>query len=179
MSRLYSYTYMSLDGVIESPEKWTSSFFSAEMGQDLATRLESAAAMVLGRVTYTEFADFWPRQGDDVPFATLNNTIPKIVVSETVQDPQWHKTTVVRGAEVASLKATSQGDLHITGSGMLLRNLLQQGVLDEVRIIMCPVVLGRGRRLFEDGTATELALTEVQQFPRGVLALTYTRSVND
>jgi dihydrofolate reductase len=75
MSKLYSYTYMSLDGVIESPQQWSSPFFSDRMGRDLTSRLESASAMVLGRVTYEEFAAFWPRQSDDVPFATLNNTI--------------------------------------------------------------------------------------------------------
>jgi len=87
VSKLYSYTYMSLDGVIESPEEWSSPFFSDEMGRDLTSRLESASAMVLGRVTYEEFAAFWPRQTDDVPFATLNNTIKKLVVSHSLGSP--------------------------------------------------------------------------------------------
>jgi dihydrofolate reductase len=174
MGKLYSYTYMSLDGVVGSPEKWTSPFFSDEMGRDLAAGLESAVAMVLGRITYTEFADFWPRQGDDVPFAALNNAIRKIVVSKTIQDPGWHNTTVIQDDQIRDLKADAKGDLHITGSGTLVRNWIEQGIIDEVVLMMCPIVLGRGKRLFENGSATELTLVQVEEFPRGVLALTYT-----
>lgn len=89
MSKLYSYTYMSVDGVIESPQDWSSPFFSDRMRRDLTSRLESASAMVLGRVTYEEFAAFWPRQSDDVPFATLNNTMKKLVVSDSLASAEW------------------------------------------------------------------------------------------
>jgi len=173
VSKLYSYTYMSLDGVIESPEKWTPPYFSEELGQDLSIRLESADAMVLGRATYTEFSRFWPTQADDVPFATLNNTIRKYVVSRTIQHPEWQNTTVISDVDVRDLKSGNGGDLHIAGSGTLVRNWLQQGVVDEVRIMLCPIVLGHGKRLFENGSQTALTLAEVRQFPLGVVSLNY------
>jgi hypothetical protein len=117
MGKLYSYTYMSLDGVVESPEKWTSPYFSDQMASDLTTRLEAAAGMVLGHVTYNEFAAFWPNQDDSVPFATLNNSIRKYVISSTLSDPDWQNSRVVPPNEVANLKFSAEGDLHITGSG--------------------------------------------------------------
>lgn len=122
MSKLYSHTYMSLDGVIESPERWSSPFFSDEMGRDLTTRLESASTMVLGRVTYQEFASFWPRQSDDVPFATLNNTIKKLVVSDSLRSAEWQNTSIISDSDMEELKLKAEGNFHITGSGTLVRN---------------------------------------------------------
>ena len=172
MARLYSYTYMSLDGVMSSPERWTSPYFSDEMAQDLAERLESAAGMVLGRDTYTEFADFWPRQGRDVPFAEINNRIRKYVVSGSLARADWQNSVLVKDLDgLAALRA--HGDLHITGSGRLIRSLLERRLLDEVVIMMCPVALGHGTHLFEGLAARGLDLVDVVQFPRGVLSLTF------
>jgi dihydrofolate reductase len=173
VSKLYSYTYMSLDGVIESPERWSSPFFSDELGRDLASRLESAAAMVLGRVTYDEFAAFWPRQSDDVPFATLNNTIEKLVVSDSLGSADWQNTRIISDAEMEELKANGAGDFHITGSGTLVRNWIRRGLLDEVILVMCPVLVGDGKRFFENGPTTPLTQVGVEHFPCGVMALTY------
>lgn len=173
MSKLYSYTYISLDGVIESPEQWSSPFLSDELGRDLSSRLESASAMVLGRVTYEEFAAFWPRQSDDVPFATLNNTIKKLVVSDTLQSAEWQNTSIISDPEMEELKAKAEGDFHITGSGTLVRNWIQRGLVDEVILMMCPVLVGTGKRFFENGPTTSLERVGVEQFPRGVMALTY------
>jgi dihydrofolate reductase len=173
VSKLYSYTYVSLDGVIESPEQWSSPFFSDEMGRDLTSRLESASAMVLGRVTYEEFAAFWPRQSDHVPFATLNNTIKKLVVSHSLTSAEWQNTSVIGDDDMEELKAEAEGDFHITGSGTLVRNWIQRGLVDEVILMMCPVLVGAGKRFFENGPATSLERVRVEQFPRGVMALTY------
>jgi dihydrofolate reductase len=159
--------------VIESPEQWSSPFFSDEMGRDLTARLESAAAMVLGRVTYEEFAAFWPRQSDDVPFATLNNTIEKLVVSDSLRSAEWQNSRIVGEAEMQALKARGDGDFHITGSGTLVRNWLQRGLIDEVVLMVCPVLVGAGKRFFEKGTTTSLKQVGVERFPRGVVALTY------
>jgi dihydrofolate reductase len=101
------------------------------MGRDLS-RLESASAMVLGRVTYEEFAAFWPRQSDDGPFATLNNTIKKLVVSERLRSAEWQNTSIIGDADMEELKAKGEGDFHITGSGTLVRNWIQRGLVDEV-----------------------------------------------
>jgi dihydrofolate reductase len=137
MSKLYSYTYMSLDGVIESPEQWSSPFFSDEIGRDLTSRLESASAMVLGRVTYEEFAAFWPRQSDDVPFATLNNTVKKLVVSDSLRSAEWQNTSIIGDADMEELKATGNGDFHITGRGTLVRDWIRRGLVDEVILMVC------------------------------------------
>jgi dihydrofolate reductase len=165
MSKLYSYTYVSLDGVIEAPEQWSSPFFSEEMGHDLESRLESAAARVLGRVTYEEFAAFWPQQPAHTPFARLNNTIKKLVVSHTLRGAAWENTTVIGDADMAEFKATGDGDLHITGSGTLVRTWLQRGLIDEVVLVVCPELVGRGKRFFERGDTTSLSRTEVKGVP--------------
>lgn len=171
MAKLYSYTYMSLDGVMASPETWTSPYFSDEMGEDLTRRLQSTAAMVLGRHTYTEFAEFWPGQSSEVPFADLSNGVRKYVVSSTLDQAGWRNSTVIHVDDLVPLK--SGGDLHITGSGLLVRSLLERRLLDEMVIMMCPVVLGRGQRLFDGVEATGLDLLKVTAFLHGVLCLTY------
>lgn len=173
MSKLYSYTYSSLDGVIASPEKWVSPYFSNEMSEDLGQRLRSCAAMVLGRRTYTEFSQFWPTQGSEVPFADLNNNIRKYVVTETLAPAEWRNSSIVKLQDLEHLK--SAGSLHITGSGTLIRSLLERGLIDEIIIMMCPVVLGSGQRHFEGAKATGLQLVSALPFPRGVMCLTYQR----
>ena len=165
MTKLYSYTYMSIDGVMSSPETWTSPYFSDEMGEDLTRRLQSSAAMVLGRQTYMEFAEFWPRQSSDVPFADLNNGIRKYVVSSTLDQADWRNSTVIGVDDLTGLK--SGGDLHITGSGVLIRSVLERRLLDEIVIMMCPVVLGGGRHLFDGVKRTGLDLVKVAPFPHG------------
>lgn len=169
MGKLYSYTYVSLDGVMSSPEAWVSSYWSAEMDEDLARRLKSAAAMVLGRKTYDEFAGFWPRQGSDVPFADLNNRIRKLVVSRTTTEASWQNSSTVSAAALAERK--SEGDLHITGSRELVLSLLELQLLDEMVLMLCPVVLGVGQRLFGGANRLGMELAETVRFPNGVLCL--------
>ena len=94
MAKLYSYTYMSLDGVMSSPEDWTPPYFGKELQDDLTRRLESSAAMVLGSQTYKEFADFWPKQDSTTPFADLNNGIRKYVVSKSLNNAKWNNSSI-------------------------------------------------------------------------------------
>lgn len=169
MAQLYSYTYMSLDGVMSNPEKWVSSYWSAGLEEDLRGRLEGAAAMVLGRKTYEEFAGYWPHQGSEVPFADLNNRIRKFAVSRSMTRASWQNSTVVDADTLRERK--SEGDLHITGSRELISSLLEQRLLDEMVLIMCPVVLGHGKRLFEDIDHIKMELIETVPFPNGVLCL--------
>jgi dihydrofolate reductase len=170
MAKLYSYTYVSLDGVMSSPEQWTSSFWSNELGEDLAERLRKAAAMVLGRKTYEEFAEFWPRQGSDVPFADLNNQVRKLVVSRTLTRPTWSNSVAVSMEALA--ERHFDGDLHITGSQQLVRSLLSLKMLDEMVLVIFPVVLGTGRRLFDGAPMTKLDRIDIASFPNGVTRLT-------
>ena len=176
MPKLYSYTYMTLDGVMSSPETWFSPYFSDEMGADLTQRLQSCAAMVLGHNTYTEFFQFWPRQGSEVPFADLNNGVRKYVVSRTLKQADWRNSTVVGINDLTQLK--SGGNLHVTGSGALVRSLLERQLLDEVVVMLCPLVLGQGRHLFDGVKTTGLSLVHAKAFPHGVQCLTYRRAAH-
>jgi dihydrofolate reductase len=169
MGSLYSYTYISLDGVMSSPETWTSAYWSEAMNNDLTRRLTDCAAMVLGRNSYNDFAGFWPQQGSDVPFADLNNHVRKYVVSHTLKDPEWRNSTVMSAAELVQRR--SEGDLHITGSQGLIVSLLDQRLLDEMVLMVCPIVLGEGQRLFDGVTKVGMDLVETTQFPNGVLCL--------
>lgn len=172
MGKLYSYTYVSLDGVMSSPETWITSYWSAEMGEDLTRRLEGAAAMVLGRKTYDDFAEFWPRQESDIPFADLNNRVRKLVVSGTMTEATWQNSTIIDAKALAEQK--TEGDLHITGSRQLILSLLQQRLLDEMVLMMCPVVLGDGQRLFGGADRIGMDLVDTMNFPNGVLCLKLT-----
>lgn len=177
MRRLYSLTFLSLDGVMEAPDRWHFAHYSDEMGQQLRAQLESAGAMLLGRVTYQDFAAYWPQQPPDAPFADLNNTIRKYVISTTLDKADWNNTTLINRnipEAIRQLKQQPGGDLHVTGSATLVRSLLEQGLLDELRIQLSPVIVGPGKRLFGDSaTPMGLQLVESKTLPHGVLALVY------
>ncbi len=162
---------MSLDGVMSNPEEWTPPHFSDDLSDDLALRLESCSAMVLGSQTYKEFAEFWPKQGKDVPFADLNNSIRKYVVSDSLKQADWNNSGVVQADDLVSLK--SGGDLHITGSATLVKSLLELRLLDEIVILLFPVVLGKGKRMFDGIDVTKIDLVDTKAFPHGVTSLTY------
>jgi dihydrofolate reductase len=168
---------MSLDGVIEAPDRWHFAYYSDQMGQQLRAELESAGAMLLSRVTYQGFAAYWPQQPPDTPFADLNNTIRKYVVSTTLDKANWNNTTLINRnipQAIRELKQQPGADLHITGSATLVRSLLEAGLLDELRIQLSPVIVGSGKRLFPDGAASMgLELVESNTLPDGVLALVY------
>ena len=171
MGKLYSYTYISLDGIVGSPERWVGPYFSPALGDDLATRLSSAAAMVLGKTTYAEFSSFWPNQDSSVPFAELNNGIKKLVVSATLRNTSWNNSSIVSAGDLATYK--TEGNLHVTGSGILVRSLLELGLLDEIVLVQFPVLLGGGQRAFEGIQTTGLKHATTTEFPKGVQCITY------
>jgi dihydrofolate reductase len=115
----------------------------------------AADALLLGRKTYEGFAEAWPSRTDEVGFADKMNTMPKFVVSTTLGEPQWYNSTVIKGdvaAEIHRLKQEPGKDLLVYGSGKLLDTLLQHNLVDELRLMVFPVILGSGKRLFADGT---------------------------
>jgi dihydrofolate reductase len=177
MGILRAMLFMSVDGVVEAPEEWHFPYYSEEMGHDLASALESTAAMVLGRVTYEQFAAYWPHQPAEAPFADYNNRIRKLVVSTTLDKVDWNNSEPVTGDVTRTferLKRDEAGDLHVTGSPTLVRWLLRAELLDELRLQVSPVLVGSGRRLFDGSTAsTALELVRTTSLPRGVLSLTY------
>jgi len=179
MARIVLTEFISLDGVMEEP-RWT---FQFERGPEGAKfkfdELFAADAMLLGRVTYQAFAEAWPSMGTD-DFGKRMNSIPKYVVSSTLTDAEatWGDTTVIRGdvaAEIAKLKAKPGRDLLVGGSCQLAHTLIQHGLVDEYRLMLFPIVLGAGQRLFPDEMSepATLALTDATPDGDGVMLLRY------
>jgi dihydrofolate reductase len=175
MRKLHAWLFMTLDGVIEAPERWVlpddAMFAAAEA--DYA----SSDALLLGRRTYETFAASWPQRGSEIPNADWMNGTPKYVASTTLQSPAWHNTTVIGGdvAEaIARLKEQDGKDVLVNGSGALVRTLMRDRLLDELRLFMHPVVVGSGIRLFADGSApVHLTLADSQAYSNGVVSLIY------
>jgi dihydrofolate reductase len=177
--------FVSLDGVMEDPGGaetfkhggWT---FEIDRGEGDAFKLEETMAtdaLLLGRVTYEEFAKAWPSR--DGEFADKFNAIPKHVVSSTLEEPEWNNSSVVKAdldAEVATLKERYDGDIVVHGSAQLAQSLIEHDLVDELRLMVFPVLLGSGKRLFGQATdKTRLELIESRTVGDGVIILTYTR----
>jgi dihydrofolate reductase len=170
---------VSVDGVMESPEKWAFSYSNDEMEEANASGMAASDALLLGRVTYEGMAAFWPNQPGGTPMVDYINSVPKYVLSTTLEEPlEWNNSTLIKGnefaEEVAELKRRPGKDITILGSGALVRSLLMNGLLDELRLMVCPVILGGGKRLFEDGgDGKALKLVDSRTFSTGVLYLSY------
>ena len=177
MRRVIASEIMALDGVMESPDKWHFPYFNDEMEEAIGAAMADSDAMLLGRVTYEEFAAFWPSQGERDVAGYMNNT-PKYVVSRTLEEPlEWQNSTLIKenvAEEVAKLKQQPGKDISITGSGTLVRSLLQDDLIDELRLMVHPIVVGSGKHLFEEGGDQKaLKLVDSKTFSTGVLYLTY------
>jgi dihydrofolate reductase len=177
MRKVVAGLFISLDGVVEAPETWHFPYFNDEMGQAVGAQIAESDTMLLGRRTYEEFASYWPNQGSDVELADVMNGTPKLVASTTLKELDWQNSTLIEGdvAEaLTELKAGPGKDISITGSPTLVRSLLGAGVLDELRLLVHPIVVGTGKRLFPDGTdRAPLKLAKSETFSTGVLSLTY------
>ncbi|MEJ7816448.1 MAG: dihydrofolate reductase family protein [Rubrobacter sp.] len=178
MRKVIAVEFVSLDGVMESPEEWAFSYSNDEMEEANASGMAASDAMLLGRVTYQEFAGFWAdKTSDDAQYADYINNTSKFVVSTTLDTVEWRNSTLIEGdvAEgINRLKQQPGKDIAILGSGTLVRSLLQDDLLDELRLIVHPIVLGSGKRLFEDGGDQKaLELVDSKTFSTGVVYLTY------
>jgi dihydrofolate reductase len=166
--------FIALDGVVEAPQTWHFDYFNDEMGAAVGAMMGGNDAMLLGRHTYDEFASFWPGADPADPTTAQMNGTPKYVVSSTLEQADWENSTVVNGdvkAELLTLKQDKQ--LGVTGSGTLVRWLLQEGLIDELHLLVHPVVVGAGKRLFEPGEKIPLRLIDSTTFSTGVLHLVY------
>ncbi|MBB4929832.1 dihydrofolate reductase [Lipingzhangella halophila] len=174
MGRINANFFISLDGVVESPDEWHFPYFNDEMGAVVGAGLETNVALLMGRALYDEWAAYWPDSTDE-PFATHFNDIPKYVVSDSLAHPAWNNTTVLPGDAdaVRRLKESTDGDIGMSGSATTVRWLLANGLLDELRLLVHPIVVGHGQRLFEDTHTHKLALTSSSTLSTGVLNLTY------
>jgi dihydrofolate reductase len=151
-------------------------YFNDEMGAAIGRGMETNAAFLMGRVLYEEWAAFWPQQSDDDPLAAFFNSQPKYVVSNSLETATWDNTTIVSGdvaRKLRDLEDGTDGDLVISGSAVLVRSLLADGLLDELRVLLHPIVVGHGARLFEDSAARGLELVGHEAFSTGVLNLAY------
>ena len=179
MRKVVAWELVSLDGVMEKPENWSFSYSNDEMAEANASGMADSDAMLLGRVTYQEFASYWPHQNSaEQPFTDYLNNTPKFVVSTTLEEPlEWNNSTLIKGdvaEEVAKLKRQPGKEIVILGSGTLVRSLLREDLLDELRLMVHPVVLGRGKRLFEEGGEQKAPkLVDSKTFSTGVVYLTY------
>jgi len=170
--------WVSVDGVIEAPEEWAFSYSNDEMEEANASGMAASDALLLGRVTYEALATFWPHQPGGTPMVDYINSVPKFVVSETLEEPlEWNNSTAIEGnvaEEITQLKRQPGKDITTLGSGVLVRSLLRDGLLDELKLLVHPIVLGGGKRLFEEGGDQKaLELVDSKTFGTGVLYLTY------
>jgi dihydrofolate reductase len=186
MGKLVVTEFVSLDGVMQAPggedfkyPGWTFDFDRGEDGNQFKLQeTVETDALLLGRVTYESFAGAWPsREGD---FADKFNSMPKYVVSSTLEDPEWNNTTVLKGDAVAAaskLKQDIEGIVQVPGSLRLVQPLIEADLVDELHLMVFPVVLGTGRRLFgETSEKSDWRLTEARPVgPDGVLVLVYER----
>jgi dihydrofolate reductase len=189
--KLTTITWVTLDGVMQGlggPDEdprggferggWAGPFFDDEAAAFLYEVYERADAFLFGRWTYEVFAGYWGAMADsDNRIAAALNTRPKYVASTTLTDPQWADTTVLAGdlaAAVGELKAKPGGQLQVHGSGALVRWLLDNRLVDEIMLLVCPVVIGQGTRLFPDtGPDAALDLAESKSTARGVTIQVY------
>ena len=184
MGKIVVTEFISMDGVFEDPGGaegyehggWTFTFDQGEEGPKFKLdELMASDAQLLGRVTYEGFAKAWPTMKDPVGFADKMNGMPKYVVSSTLANPSWNHTTVITMNEVDKLKNQYQGDILVAGSGQLVRGLTDLGLVDEYRLMVFPVILGTGKRLFDGAKMTRLKLADVTSVgPDGVTIQRYT-----
>jgi dihydrofolate reductase len=178
MRKLKLAIYVSLDGVVENPA-WTSPFWDDELSDLQAEYLYASDALVLGRVTYEGFAASWPSMEETTgDFGKKMNSMPKFVASRTLDEAEWN-ASVIKGdlaREVTKLKEEPGGDLLIYGSGDLVDELTRLGLIDEYRIMLHPVIVGSGKRLFNGNTEVTLQLTDSRTTSTGVAVLTYTNA---
>jgi len=179
MRKIINSTFITLDGVIANPHEWPPSDVQDDRGEALQTELLFACdAVLMGRHTYDSFAAAWPNRSGD-PFSDRINSMSKYVVSSTLRDPQWRNTTVISGdpvAHVRRLKQESGQDIVQYGFGRLSYALLHHGLLDELRLWIHPLFLGRGgpqALLYRDGPLTRLRFVDARALKSGDVILTY------
>lgn len=174
MGKIISNFFVSLDGVVEAPDEWHFPYFNDEMGAVIGAGIDTNTALLMGRKLYDEWAAYWPGSTDE-PFATHFNTAPKYVISSSLANPTWNNTTALPGDAdaIRRFKESIDGDIGMSGSAITVRWLLAHGLLDELRLLLHPIAVGRGQRLFENTSTHKLTLTDSSTLSTGVLNLTY------
>ncbi len=184
MGRIIVSEFVTLDGVMEDPGGaegfsrggWAFQFNRGPAGDKFKLdEVMEAEALLVGRVTYQGFAEAWPSRTGE--FADKMNGMPKVVVSSTLKEPKWQNTRVVSkdiAEELSRLRSSTKGNILVAGSRQLVQTLMSKGLVDEYRLMVFPIILGEGKRLFgEDGKQAPLQLVESQPVGDGVVILIY------
>ena len=177
MRKIKSNFFISLDGVVESPDKWHFPYFNDEMGAAVGAGFATPDTILMGRVLYDEWAAYWPEHADE-PFGDVLNSIKKYVVSDSLQAAEWQNSEIISGDVAKTLndiKAQDGGDITMSGSATTVRWLLREGLLDELNLLVHPIAVGGGlARLFPaDEPSIPLELLSAETFKTGVLNLSY------
>ena len=174
--KIVSNFFVSLDGVVESPDKWHFPYFDDAMGEVVNAGFARTDAMLMGGTLYREWSEYWPASTDG-PIADVMNGQTKYVVSRTLDRADWNNTTLIRenvADRIREIKAQDGQDITMSGSATLMRWLLGEGLVDELALLVHPIVVGTGAKLFPDGTQMQtLELAESSTLPTGVLHLVY------
>jgi dihydrofolate reductase len=178
MRKIAAGLFVSVDGVVEAPDTWTGAYFSPEIEQLIGSMMADGDTLLLGRVTYQGFADAFG--GESGGMADQMNNFQKVVVSTTLDKAEWQNSTLISGnvaEEITKLKQRPGRNINMSGSGTLVTWLLREGLLDQLDLLLFPVVVGHGKRLFEgEGGQTGLKLAGSETFSTGVVHLTYQRA---
>ena len=189
MSRITAFIHLTLDGVMQAPGRpdedrrdwfehggWAASYSDPEQQKSVGASMANTGAILLGRRTYEDFFEVWPKRTDN-PFSTILNNTLKYVASHTLTEPPWMNSKLLQGnAEdaVAKLRKQDGKDIVILGSGVLVQSLLRANLIDQLMLTIHPLVLGTGRRLFPDGGApATLRLIDSKATSKGVVMATY------
>lgn len=191
MSKISAFTYLTLDGVMQGPGRpdedrrdgfeyggWAPPYQDEVMGTASAEGMAETEALLFGRRTYEDFYGFWPNQTEPNPFTDVLNTMRKYVVSNSLEEPlPWSNSTLLKGdaaESVASLREQPGGDIVILGSGELVRSLMRHSLIDQYTLLIHPLSLGVGRRLFpDDASAANFKLIDTLTTTTGVIMATY------
>ena len=176
MRNVVATLFISLDGVVESPHLWSFDSYDDDLGAEITRQIERQDTVLLGRVTYGDWLDFWPTSNEE-PYASWINGVEKLVVSSTLESVDWNNASIIEGDfadRITRLKQQDGGDIGVSGSPTLVRSLLELGLLDVLHLQVYPVVVGAGARLFSDsGELHRLELTDLRRTGSGVMLATY------
>jgi dihydrofolate reductase len=176
MRKLIVSEFLTADGVMEAPNEWHGPYFDDDMARTVAAQMAASDALLLGRTTYEGFASAWPAM-EGQPGADHMNGVAKYIVSRTLGKAEWNNSTVIGddpAAAIARLKEQDGKDITVMGSATLVQWLLGHGLVDEIELLIDPVVVGRGKRLFQDGLpSTPLTVVTSEMFGSGVHHVVY------
>jgi dihydrofolate reductase len=176
MGKIVVTEFLSLDGVMEEPA-WSLAYWNDTIAKFKKEELFASSAHLLGRITYQGFAAAWPERKDEEGFADRMNSLPKYVVSTTLEKADWQGTTIIREPvveEISKLKKSPGQDILVAGSATLVQTLIKHKLVDEFHLLVYPLLLGEGKRLFRDGIGNhDLHLMELKSMGSGVILLLY------